>query len=523
MKKLFLLLAAGSIAMNVSAQERHISMMDVRDRTTPEDIRTSVSVSHQDFISKYMSPAKGAHKATKTSGTMGRWYDYSLYIDLKATFDRGTTSGSPDFINEYNTLIWKDSFGIVGYTGGNFHMNLTSIGTILEPQLPGFNRTDLFDALYGAGNYMRLGTTDAFTWDSVIVPNYYFYGNKSSTVADTLRLSLIYTDAPASYSPQTTQIFSGFSVTTTHYGKIPFLDIAFDSIKTVATNFAGATAPAVQYMDILLKPTDTASKLNQRAYPLVQKTGGSGKGYINYDGTIPSGSSAFNIPVAANGLVSCAITFISGDVAAQGTGVLTKLPGDTLVGAVAPYGRYNNFRALIDYYTLTDPSTLSSSSPLPGADWAPYDPTNLNEGLFNRLPYTPVGGLYQIYSPHWSWSTAGGSGAADYQFPNIAYHLTCPTCVPVPENVTSASLVNSVNAVPNPANDELNITFSLAQASNASVTLTNMVGQVVATKNISNATSGKAVFNTAALPSGVYIYTLEANGEKATGRVTIAH
>ncbi len=78
--------------------------------------------------------------------------------------------------------------------------------------------------------------------------------------------------------------------------------------------------------------------------------------------------------------------------------------------------------------------------------------------------------------------------------------------------------LDNIKAYPNPATNTLNITYTSSTA--VTVTLTNMVGQVVATQN---ATNGKAVFNTTELPSGVYVYTLSANGEHTTGRVVIAH
>jgi hypothetical protein len=57
------------------------------------------------------------------------------------------------------------------------------------------------------------------------------------------------------------------------------------------------------------------------------------------------------------------------------------------------------------------------------------------------------------------------------------------------------------------------------------VSLTNMIGQVVATQNMS-ASAGQettATFNTSSLASGVYLYTVEANGQRVSNRFSVAH
>jgi len=95
---------------------------------------------------------------------------------------------------------------------------------------------------------------------------------------------------------------------------------------------------------------------------------------------------------------------------------------------------------------------------------------------------------------------------------------------PHPVSVTNVNNnLTGVNAFPNPSSSSLNVTYNLATATDVTVTLTNTIGQVVATQNIANASSGNATFNTAALPAGVYAYTVSANGERSTGKVVVAH
>lgn len=181
---------------------------------------------------------------------------------------------------------------------------------------------------------------------------------------------------------------------------------------------------------------------------------------------------------------------------------------------------YNVWRPLITYYSDAGGTT---------AQWAPYletatpGPADHNIGLWKSLP-SFKNGWDTVYVPMWAWSSNGGV-ASSLQYPFINWHITCPTCnlIVSTTNVNNTAAISSINAVPNPANNQASIVFSLAQASDVSVSLTNVVGQIVATQEIANTSNGRATFNTTNLPSGVYVYTISANGEKATGRIVVAH
>jgi hypothetical protein len=67
---------------------------------------------------------------------------------------------------------------------------------------------------------------------------------------------------------------------------------------------------------------------------------------------------------------------------------------------------------------------------------------------------------------------------------------------------------------PNPFNPATQVKFSLAVDSKVSLKIFNILGQEVITLLSGNMTAGfhKVTFNASNLPSGVYIYKLEANG-----------
>src|SRR5690606_39479066 len=97
--------------------------------------------------------------------------------------------------------------------------------------------------------------------------------------------------------------------------------------------------------------------------------------------------------------------------------------------------------------------------------------------------------------------------------------VSCPTCKYL--NVKNVeNRISNVSAYPNPAQDFVRIPVTLSKATDVKVSLLNTLGQVLQTQQLyGNAVT--AEFNTAGIPSGVYIYSVEADGQRNTGRVSI--
>ncbi len=124
---------------------------------------------------------------------------------------------------------------------------------------------------------------------------------------------------------------------------------------------------------------------------------------------------------------------------------------------------------------------------------------------------TWVGGKQYLGTTYLYGNTAG------FDDPWFGFHVSCPTCVAV--DVNSVKAVTDIKVVPNPANNQVNISFAGSNGQ-ATVSLTNMLGQVVASKTF---TGTSVDFNTAQLPAGVYAYTIDASGTRTTGRIVVAH
>lgn len=127
-------------------------------------------------------------------------------------------------------------------------------------------------------------------------------------------------------------------------------------------------------------------------------------------------------------------------------------------------------------------------------------------------------------------SSLNDGGNASFGLANVATGLTSVPMVRMYFSNIGTVGVNDINkvailtkATPNPATSDFTVSFTQAVPAAAVVSITNTVGQVVATQNVAATTSGSTTFSTANLPAGVYFYSVNADGGRATGRIVVAH
>ncbi len=404
--------------------------------------------------------------------------------------------------------IWNDTNGIF-YDSGHIYCHDVYVcqGDMFDPAAAILNG-DPDQAYVGQ---MYISDTDAYEVDSVELFGVYLYNSTKSTEVDTLRMVFMTGDGKHVYD----NFFPDTSTRKGHYGVCINSGFFYDAVQNTGTgknlaNLYPATVP--HYMDILLDNTTRNDTL----------PGGIWHKTIAVNG-------ALGMKDSAGFKNAITITYISGDPATH-TGILsTPTPGDTLVGKWHGWGnsKYNVWCPLVAYYAKDSIGVLTPAfAPYPCPTYDSYN-NDANCGFWKSLP-NDTGFSYNSFLPLWSFGLPGG-GACAYQYPYISWYVSsCPTCglVLSPLHalaVNNVSAFNKVAAYPNPVADELNVTFSLSQASDVSVTLTNILGQVVANQKLDNMVNGKAVFNTSVLAGGVYIYTLSADGDRNTGCVIIAH
>jgi hypothetical protein len=146
----------------------------------------------------------------------------------------------------------------------------------------------------------------------------------------------------------------------------------------------------------------------------------------------------------------------------------------------------------------------------------------------NPAPYSIIGSVGVS-------DTSNNDGAATQQFGqtglpsgesstplvSLNFGVVPPLAISNPNGLT-----NKIGAAyPNPANTAVTVPFVMKDNATVTVTLMNAIGQVISTQAV-NAVGGaanKAIFQTAELPNGIYMYTVSADGKQATGKITIAH
>lgn len=506
MKKSILLLTAGLIAGFTSNAQQVL--------TSPVEPSEHKLQAHRLDTHVRSTPDRGA----RTTAAPTRWYLFgSQYLDLYA----GSISRDMSYISP---VMWNDTTALFGYTGtvtGPYapyqHNQLISVGMGLDPMASYWNNAD------GTGTVtaypldwtgeMGVRPTDAYTIDSLFIVGWYtrsdIYTGPKIAVVDTLIVTLTQGNGSATSAitsgsittpPSAASLVTGYCPTCV---SLTFTEIFHDTIYNRAAGFNAATITATNAVyKFLLNNTDTNALAPKNA---VFPRAGHGDIAINY-------------PVSAGNAVAATVSFKSGDPA---YGPTAGHPGDTIRtivrGSVA-VRKYNVWSPQVQYL-----STGSTSG----------DPALFCSGCYMEMGrasghFAIEGGGWPYhdtrYTPNWNIisGTAASPTPNPHQFPRIGFHVNCSSCPNLP--ITSLSVDDkkaaNVATVPNPADKNLVLNYNGAFKSDAVATLTNVLGQVVATQQM---VDGKAVFNTMDLASGHYIYTVTAKGDRATGRVVIAH
>ncbi len=481
MKKLFLLLATGLIATASNGQQ---AMKSVVFTQNYNPVMKNPQTSHKLHLSGDLNTGRVTAAPSYTDG----WFDYADTVFSPNIVNYG---GAGDGMVLASLFMWNDTSAIFGYdnsgTGAAVgygipsygYTYMTSTGLTLDPFAT--------DWKTGGSGYSRplVTLTNAYVIDSVMIVGVYGRPN-GATYNDYLHLSFV---SGANNLP-----INGFWGTNaasllTDYGltagdSIFFPNMSWDTTTNGATNNSGGSA-AVAYVETLT-PTDTS---------------------VTFFGNYVYG---VNVSVPAGAMAAMSVSFVSGST--------TYAPGDSITSGDGHTFYHGSFQPAI---AANATSTAYAFPPYLGSTYGgPAGTTDLTSGYYKTEGSTDAG-WSPAYPPSWAWTTS--TGASYLQYPYILYHVSCPTCA----NPVSTPVVNNiptqVKAYPNPASDVVTIAYSLATTSDISVSLTNTMGQVVATQKVAGTSKGSVQFNTSALPEGVYFYTVNSNGTLNTGRIVVAH
>ncbi|MCB0509337.1 MAG: T9SS type A sorting domain-containing protein, partial [Bacteroidetes bacterium] len=85
------------------------------------------------------------------------------------------------------------------------------------------------------------------------------------------------------------------------------------------------------------------------------------------------------------------------------------------------------------------------------------------------------------------------------------------------------AFVSALNIFPNPANQVLNLSFSLVSSENVEVSIVSVEGRVIEAINFNNAKDVNTNFNTANLNNGVYILKIKSANGLSTQKFVVRH
>ena len=414
------------------------------------------------FTNRLSDVKQTGNTANKTTAATNRYYNQS---------DAIVEIVEPNLQDPSNTSVitlWHDSTIRQQFNTGFSTVNYSSINQYFDPI-----RSAMFNDVGTFPNEMRVSTTSPYRVDSVIFFAAYIRKANKAAIVDTLIMSVVadngrYAITPAllpevaPYLPPGKDTLFAFTV------------LNVDSINRAA--FSGLAGGTRAFWKVPLTAaqgdiTPATGELTLRRFAFAVPGGG------------------FNVP-AGNGF-NVTATFKS---------------GDTWVRNVDTVGAFNSWR----------PVTYGSSSGQMPYYYYDFGPDRNMSGLMfstDSANYIPSVLIEAI-----------NTTAFRFEFHDVTAYVTCPTCNTLRVEAASQGMIGRV--FPNPANGSVVIPVTLNKSADLSVTITNAMGQQLATQQRGRVEGGiqqDVEFATSHLPSGVYFYTVQAGNTKQTGRFVVRH
>ncbi len=160
---------------------------------------------------------------------------------------------------------------------------------------------------------------------------------------------------------------------------------------------------------------------------------------------------------------------------------------------------------------LTNPFNLSNPNPLPATNSPALSGASFANPRLGTF-FTPT-------------TYVGAFGTTRWDLPWANYDPQNTNYTSIKENYSNniPTDFNLSQNYPNPFNPTTNITYSVAKSTNVKLYVTNVIGQIVEVlvDGYKEAGTYELTFNAENLSTGVYIYTLEADGLKISKKMTL--
>jgi len=410
-------------------------------------------------------------RGEKKTGSGSRWYNYFNFID-KISGDVFSGSGNLTAV----LPLWNDTGIKIRIDTSYLPVEYLSVSEVIDPVSDLFNTdTSLVNQVYnlssGAGNMLRVLRGDNYFVDSISVKGVYYKVKPLRTDADSLILSVVPIKKPFKYAG------------------IPWIPLytASDTIYAFAPQKINSSRRTA-IPDTSIYPGITW------AVPLTPAM--ARDSVFTYKFELPS-----SVSIPAGYLAAVTLTFKSTD---------HWNIGDTIYS-------YDRFMPLFGY-----------EYPYPTGGYMTY----------NRHRYqndcNGAGLMHSVYPLMYIPSLADQATMLPdskfylWEYAAIEASISCSTCATIASLCcldvnTVNKLISNTTVYPNPTENAINISFTLAKQGDVNISITNAVGQVVRTKQIGKVVKGNVIFNLSDLPAGTYYYKLHTGAEYSSGDFEIAH
>jgi hypothetical protein len=402
--------------------------------------------------------------ANKTAAAQPRWYNHAQALGTANTVNIYT-----DALTSYLPL-WPDSTVRYVETGGAtsaFGINWQSAAETFSP-----NTT-----LYNANNTVNRGklriATETYKIDSVMIRGVY---DRKFTYNDTLILTFVADSTAGKFAYLS---FGGNTAANHGIDSAAMLlwsaaDYQQRPLNQVSYNYTGNVLQRARQVKVPLTNQMYLDSLTDGTHLI--------KAPVNI--TVPNG-----------GKISMSVTY---------------KPGTTWTSG-SPITNYNAFYL------------MSHEIDEDGFVFYPATDQNMSYLAYKDSTNNDVNATLYYYIPTIAYN---GTGTANFnsELHDISWLASCVTCQRV--SVNDVNNLTIGKAYPNPASKTLEVPVSVKTATTVNVSLSNVLGQVLKTQELGNIATGqtkKAKFDISNLANGVYIYTVESEGNRTSDRVIIAH
>jgi hypothetical protein len=415
-----------------------------------------------------VNSTKSTENSTKAKKAVVQ--DWYLPLNFLTQFQGGESQLKKVLTRSLSFVSADTLFKVVRADGEIDGPSMFSYGQVLDP------KDDLIENTENPG--IRLSNFNPYTLDSILFQYAYVRNvDSSDNDVDGNNEEVIDTVFVAYYANS--------NITKTNY-----TGGTMDKVSLVNWSVAKKISTTIFKIDTFLLGNDRSnSPFDTTSFNADQTTFGSKFAQLK----APNG---MNITVG--NLVGFAVTFksgipavINGDTAViinQGTGTFTR--------------RANTFGTV-----------LFANQSTSGVEYT--NPRYYNSGIFQ-----PSWNAYGQLSQSWSGRYIPGYGGifASDLFLQTGFFLTSLN-VGVAEN----DLVSISSVYPNPANGSTNVSFNLKQAGNVAVSITNLLGQTVATVNPGKMAAGSnnVSLNLSNIKAGVYFVNVTVDGVNTTKKLTV--